>query len=300
MKFTLATVALSMALGANAMPAELKADGHAVRRAGMGRVGDLYHRAAQTSGSGPSPTGSAGGSQTTGSGSSSGSAGGALPASSGTSALSAAQTIAAGESFDGGMVMFDRGVECTGQSEGGDSDAVFQIEEGGSISNVIIGPNQIEGIHCQGGCTLTNVWWSAVCEDAFSIKNQEAGATTKINGGGAFNADDKVIQHNGAGTVAISDFTVENFGKLYRSCGNCDTMYERHVTIDGVVATSGDILAGVNQNFGDTATITNTQTTGVETICEKFEGTEGSGEPTSIGEGADGTTCIYGSDVTEG
>lgn len=195
MKFSLATVALSaMALGANAMPADnLRADGHAVRRAGLGRVGDLYRRAAQTSGSGPSPTGSAGGSQTTGSaGGSSGSAGGSLPASSGTSALSAAQTIAAGESFDGGMVMYDRGVECTGQSEGGDSDAVFQIEEGGSISNVIIGPNQIEGIHCQGGCTLTNVWWSAVCEDAFSIKNQEAGATTKINGGGAFNADDKV------------------------------------------------------------------------------------------------------------
>lgn len=193
MKFNLSTVALSaMALGVSALPSELKADG-AFRRSGPGLVGDVYRRAAQTSGgSSPSPTGSAGGSQTTGSAGSGTSAGGSLPASSGTSALSAAQTIAAGESFDGGMVMFDRGVECTGQSEGGDSDAVFQIEEGGSISNVIIGPNQIEGIHCQGACTLTNVWWSAVCEDAFSIKKQEAGATTKINGGGAFNAEDKV------------------------------------------------------------------------------------------------------------
>lgn len=194
MKFNLSTVALSaMALGVSALPSELKADGAAFRRAGPGLVGDVYRRAAQTSGgASPSATGSAGGSQTTGSAGSGTSAGGSLPASSGTSALSAAQTIAAGESFDGGMVMFDRGVECTGQSEGGDSDAVFQIEEGGSISNVIIGPNQIEGIHCQGACTLTNVWWSAVCEDAFSIKNQEAGATTKINGGGAFNAEDKV------------------------------------------------------------------------------------------------------------
>lgn len=191
MKFNVYTVALSMALGAAALPSELRADGAAFRRAGKGLVGDVYRRAAQTSGGSPSPTGSAGGSQTTGS-AGSGTSGGSLPASSGTSALSAAQTIAAGESFDGGMVMFDRGVECTGQSEGGDSDAVFQIEEGGSISNVIIGPNQIEGIHCQGACTLTNVWWSAVCEDAFSIKNQEAGATTKINGGGAFNAEDKV------------------------------------------------------------------------------------------------------------
>lgn len=115
-------------------------------------------------------------------------AGGSLPASSGTSALSAVQTIAAGESFDGGMVMFDRGQSCTGQSEGDDSDAVFEIEDGGSISNVIIGPNQIEGIHCFGACTLTNVWWSAVCEDAFTIKEQETGETTNIVGGGAFGA----------------------------------------------------------------------------------------------------------------
>jgi hypothetical protein len=131
-------------------------------------------------------------SPTSASGSSSGSSGGSLPASSGTSVLSAAQTIAAGGSFDGGMTMFDRGVSCTGQAEGGDSDAVFNIEEGGSLSNVIIGPNQIEGVHCQGACTLTNVWWSAVCEDAFSIKLQDADATTTINGGGAFGAEDKV------------------------------------------------------------------------------------------------------------
>jgi len=35
-------------------------------------------------------------------------------------------------------------------------------------------------------------------------------------------AEDKVVQHNGGGTVAIDGFCVEDFGKLYRSCGNCD------------------------------------------------------------------------------
>jgi hypothetical protein len=62
-----------------------------------------------------------------------GSSGGSIPAASGTSVLSAAQTIAAGETFDGGMASFDRGVSCTGQSEGGDSDAVFILE----VSNTI-------------------------------------------------------------------------------------------------------------------------------------------------------------------
>ncbi|KAH8899938.1 pectin lyase-like protein [Thozetella sp. PMI_491] len=169
-----------------------------------------------------------------------------LPASSGSSTFSSPKTIAAGESFDGGMVMYDRGVSCTGQAEGGDSDAVFQIEEGGSLSNVIIGPNQIEGVHCQGACTLTNVWWSAVCEDAFTVKNQDAGATTYIKGGGAFGAEDKVVQHNGAGTINISGFTVDDFGKLYRSCGNCDSMFERHVVMDSITASSGKILAGTS------------------------------------------------------
>lgn len=50
-----------------------------------------------------------------------------VPASSGSSALSDVKTIAAGGSFDGGMYVYDRGVSCTGQDEGGDSDAVFQV-----------------------------------------------------------------------------------------------------------------------------------------------------------------------------
>lgn len=82
-----------------------------------------------------------------------------VPASSGSSVLSDVYTVAAGETFDGGYVMYDRGVDCEGQTEGGDSDAVFQIENGGTLKNVIIGPNQMEGVHCQGACTLENVWW---------------------------------------------------------------------------------------------------------------------------------------------
>jgi len=105
-----------------------------------------------------------------------------VPASSGSSVLSEVKTIAAGDSFDGGYYVYDRGVDCEGQEEGGDSDAVFQIENGGTLKNVIIGPNQMEGVHCQGACTLENVWWSAVCEDAFTIKNQDSDETTVRTG----------------------------------------------------------------------------------------------------------------------
>lgn len=188
--------------------------------------------------SAPATTGSA----TLSSGDSS--SGGSLPASSGTSVLDAVQTIAAGESFDGGLYVIDRGVECSGQAEGGGSDAVFILENGASLSNVIIGPNQIEGVHCMGSCKLENVWWSAVCEDAFTIKEQDAGETTTITGGGAFSAEDKVLQHNGGGTLEVSGFTVDNFGKLYRSCGNCKTQNERHVIFSDITASEGKALAG--------------------------------------------------------
>lgn len=164
---------------------------------------------------GPSATITSGASTPTGGAAAPGgnAGGGGFPAAKGTSVLKAVQTIAAGKSFDGGMVQFDRGVSCTGQVEGGGSDAVFLLEEGASISNVIIGPNQIEGIHCNGGCTVSNVWWTEVCEDAFTIKKQADGQTTTIKGGGAKGAADKVIQHNGAGTVSISGFLARDFGK---------------------------------------------------------------------------------------
>ncbi|PBP17176.1 pectate lyase [Diplocarpon rosae] len=222
---------------------------------------------------------------------------GSVPDAAGTTVLDAPQTIAAGGSFDGGMFMFDRGVSCTGQAEGGDDDAVFLIENGGSLSNVIIGPNQIEGIHCFGACTLTNVWWAAVCEDAFTIKTQAADEVTKIIGGGAFGATDKVFQHNGAGTLDINGFTVGKFGKLYRACGNCASSFARHVVMTGIIGTDGDFIAGINVNFGDTATIHESKFSGVKDVCVTFDGVSKGTEPTRLGAGADGTNCIYGTDV---
>lgn len=84
-----------------------------------------------------------------------------LPASSGHVVLPSATTVS---TFDGGMKKYDRGTSCTGQSEGGDADAVFLVQSGGTLKNVIIGADQSEGVHCLGPCTIQNVWWEAVCE----------------------------------------------------------------------------------------------------------------------------------------
>lgn len=73
--------------------------------------------------------------------------------------------------------------------------------------------------HVKLPSTINNVWWADVCEDAITFK--QASGTSYINGGGAFHADDKVIQFNGRGTVQVKNFFVSDYGKVARSCGNC-------------------------------------------------------------------------------
>lgn len=91
-----------------------------------------------------------------------------IPASKGSVTYKSVQKISG--TFDGGMKTYGRGVKCTGQVEGDDADAVFQLEDGATLKNAIIGADQIEGVHCKGSCTIENVWWTKVCEDALSLK----------------------------------------------------------------------------------------------------------------------------------
>jgi len=56
----------------------------------------------------------------------------------------------------GGWKKYDRGSgACNDQAEGGDADAVFLLEGGATLQNVIIGKNQAEGVHCKGRKSLS-------------------------------------------------------------------------------------------------------------------------------------------------
>lgn len=203
-----------------------------------------------------------------------------VPKSKGSVTYKKAQSISG--TFDGGYKTYGRGVKCTGQDEGGDADAVFILENGATLKNAIIGADQIEGVHCKGACTIENVWWVSVCEDALSLKGD---GNALVKGGGAQGAEDKVIQHNGKGTVTIDGFTVIDFGKLYRACGNCKNSVSRSVVIKNVKAYNGKLLAGINPNFGGTATISSTCASSVKTVCEEFKGTTPGNEPKSVSKG---------------
>ncbi|RLN73459.1 hypothetical protein BBJ28_00007740 [Nothophytophthora sp. Chile5] len=206
-------------------------------------------------------------------------------------------TVAAGETFDGELQTFQRSdITCEGQEESGSSTAVFLVEAGGTLKNVIIGADQMEGVHCDDSdCTIENVWWDDVCEDALSIKGGSASSVSTVTGGGARNADDKVVQHNGYGTVTIDGFYVETFGKLYRSCGTCGDR-QRFVTVSNVYAVNPSVsIVTVNENYGDEATLSNIWITSDDdsyVVCAWSEGNE-DGEPTELGDGISDPLCQY-------
>ncbi|KAK7749989.1 hypothetical protein SLS62_008098 [Diatrype stigma] len=192
---------------------------------------------------------------------------GGLPTPTDSKSLSAPMRIAAGQVFDAGWVKYDRGSGACGEGEG---------EAGATLRNVIIGKNQQEGVHCLGACNLEFVWFEDVCEDAITIKGDSKGQETWIVGGGAYHASDKVVQHNGCGTVNIINFYAEDYGKVYRSCGN------RNVYVEGTTARDGGEVVGINLNYADTATLKNV-CTDADHPCVFYDGCAGDCEPEKVG-----------------
>ena len=185
-----------------------------------------------------------------------------------------------------------------GQKEG--QDPLFSIKAGGSLKNVILGAPAADGVHCEGSCTIDNVWWEDVGEDAITLEGSSSSNVYRISNSGARKATDKVIQHNGGGTLYVKNFLVEDFGKLYRSCGNCDSQYARHSEFDTIVANgSKSEIAGVNTKYKDSAKFINIFADLTMKICERYDGNDTGAEPNSVGSGADGVFCIYSAaDVT--
>lgn len=114
-------------------------------------------------GKGGSGSGSGSKNGTTGGGGSSGGNSASFPTAVGSViVLSAPQSVTG--SFDGGLKEYDRGQPCNSDADTGSANAVFILESGATLSNVIIGADQLEGVHCKGPCTLKNVWFRDVCE----------------------------------------------------------------------------------------------------------------------------------------
>ncbi|MER5217151.1 pectate lyase [Streptomyces sp. NPDC002838] len=226
------------------------------------------------------------------------------PAAKGSKAVSS--TIKVSGTYDGKLQKFygSGALGGSGQEEG--QDPVFELADGALLKNVIIGTPGADGVHCKGSCTLQNVWWLDVGEDAASFKGKSSSAVYKVIGGGAKNGADKVLQFNGAGKLTVSGFQVHNSGKLVRSCGNCKTQHKRTIVLSDIDVTAPlKAIVGVNANYGDTATLSKIRIHGDSKkktkTCVRFKGNNSGKEPTELGTGPDGKTCKFkSSDISYG
>ena len=222
------------------------------------------------------------------------------PSATGTVKVTASKAVSG--TLDGGLKRYVGSGALGGDSQEEGQDPLFVLADGAVLKNVIIGSPAADGIHCKGSCTIQNVWWENVGEDAATFKGG-SGASYTVTGGGAKGASDKVFQHNGGGTLTISNFAVSDFGKLYRSCGNCSTQYKRSVVLKNVSVTApGSSLVGINSNFGDTATLSGVTINGDSSkkiaVCVTYKGNKTGAEPTKLATykgstGGDGTNCKF-------
>ncbi|MEE1751547.1 pectate lyase [Streptomyces sp. SP18CS02] len=214
------------------------------------------------------------------------------------------RTIEVSGLYDGKMQRFQGSGDLGGDGQDEGQDPMFKLKDGAVLKNVVLGSPAADGVHCSGSCTLENVWWEDVGEDAATFKSTSSSATYKVIGGGAKKASDKVFQFNGAGTLTVTGFQVADFGKLVRTCGNCGKQYKRTIVISDVDITApGKSVVGINQNYGDTATLSKVRIHGdtkkKTKICTRFQGNNTGKEPKELGSGPDGTYCRYkASDVT--
>lgn len=212
------------------------------------------------------------------------------PISKGVVALTGPKTVGPEAPFDCGMktykrsnVAFQSGVKMT------KGNAVFVIQAGGTLSNVIIAGGG--GVYCEShNCALVNVWFKDSVQGALHI-NAGTGITT-ITGGGARNVARRVIFCQASGTVVISGgFYMVNSGRLYESCGTCGPV-KRAVIVDGVVSINPTSeLIRLNANYNDRGMISKASiTTRIANIpvCTAFNG---GATPTMLKDGA--SVCKY-------
>uniref|UniRef100_A0A1I8BNN1 Probable pectate lyase F n=1 Tax=Meloidogyne hapla TaxID=6305 RepID=A0A1I8BNN1_MELHA len=196
-------------------------------------------------------------------------------------------------------------------------DSVIIIEDGGSISNVILGESP-EGtaadVNCIGSCNLTNVWWEKACWRAASFRatdeynrlhaNRDGDKKEYsyiVDGGGALDGFQKIFDQSGPGKTIIKNFCTANSSIVLRTCGNCGHQYTRHVAVKhSKFMGPGLTIIGANTEFDDKVSFEDVSIYGYNNPKTKisFACTEASGEDAKFtgyepGKPGSGKTCTY-------
>ena len=171
-----------------------------------------------------------------------------------TTTVNATIVVPSEEPFDGGCRRFVAGPALGDGSQAEGQQPVFEIENGGSLRNVVLGAPAADGIHVLGDASLRNVVWEDIGEDALTIVRS---GTVTLDGGSARDGEDKVFQINAASTFRLSNFRATNAGKLIRQNGG--TTFTVHVFIDRSDISNMDEAIFRTDSSSSTVSMTNTR-----------------------------------------
>lgn len=190
----------------------------------------------------------------------------AIPAFAAPTVVNSTIIVPKGETFDGKGQTYVANPSTLGDgSQAEDQKPVFRLEAGATLKNVIIGSPAADGVHCYGNCTISNVVWEDVGEDALTLKSA---GTVNITGGAAYKAYDKVFQINAAGTINIKNFRADDIGKLVRQNGG--TTFTVNMTLDN--SNISNVKDSIMRTDSSTSQgkITNTRYSKVPTLFKGF------------------------------
>ncbi|MDE8558485.1 pectate lyase [Pantoea vagans] len=129
--------------------------------------------------------------------------------------------VPAGQVFDGKGQTFTAGKEL---GDGGQSESqkpLFQLEDGASLKNVVIGDNGADGIHLYGDAKIDNLHVTNVGEDAITVKANKEGkkSNVEISNSTFQNASDKILQLNADTDLTVNNVKAKDFGTFVRTNG---------------------------------------------------------------------------------
>jgi len=190
----------------------------------------------------------------------------ALPASAATIVVSTTIVVPANTTFDGQGNTYVANPNTLGDgSQAENQKPIFRLEAGAKLQNLYIGAPGADGVHCYGNCTINNVTWLDVGEDALTLKSS---GTVNITGGGAYKAYDKVFQMNASGTINIKNFRADDIGKLVRQNGG--TSYQVNMWVDNCdISNVKDSILRTDSSSSQ-GKITNTRYKNVPTLFKGF------------------------------
>jgi len=94
--------------------------------------------------------------------------------------------------YDGGGALHEGTLNDCNHGDQSSTKPIIEVADGGSVKNVIFGKNIGDGIHCLGSCTIDNVWYPYICDDAITInKDGTASKASTISNSGFKGARDK-------------------------------------------------------------------------------------------------------------